>query len=131
MNKKEFESLKETWQTKSMLGIDDLNDRSDRTLLWGYTCDRDRWHVYIKNGEIHTVMYDYPDKLIIHRVCCNSNAPEDWVPNKRLYPEACDYEFCTLLKRYGIHLSFTIWNDDRKHKQYHGKILSELKHASN
>jgi hypothetical protein len=131
MNKKEFESLKETWQTKPILGIDDLEDQSERTLLWGYTCERDSWHVYLKDGEIHAVMYDYPDILKYHDFRCASDNPKDWIPNKRLYPEACDYEFCKLLKEYGCYLPFTTWNDDREPKQYHGKILSELKNASN
>ena len=27
----------------------------DRTLLYGYTCDRKTFHVYLKDKEIHTV----------------------------------------------------------------------------
>ena len=35
----------------------------------------------------------------------------DFVPDKRLYPERCDYNFCRLLKEKGIHLPFTTWDD--------------------
>lgn len=127
MNKSEYELLKVVWRDKPILGLDDLSDTSNRTLLWGYTCERDSWHVYIEDGEIHTVMYGYNDMLKHYHSCCATDNPSDWIPDKRLYPEACDYEFCKLLKEYGYSLPFTTWNDDRAAQQYHGKTLSELK----
>jgi hypothetical protein len=39
-------------------------------------------------------------------VDCN----EDFVPDKRLYPARCDFEFCCALKRLGIDLPFTNFN---------------------
>lgn len=35
----------------------------------------------------------------------------DYVPDKRLYPERCDYNFCLLLKERGVHLPFTTWTE--------------------
>ena len=37
---------------KPVLSAEDLKDKSDRTLLYGYTCDRDTWHVYLEDGKI-------------------------------------------------------------------------------
>ncbi|WP_316207486.1 hypothetical protein [Bradyrhizobium sp. SZCCHNR3118] len=31
------------------------------------------------------------------------------VPNKRLYPEACDFDFCMKLAALGVHLPFTTY----------------------
>ena len=35
----------------------------------------------------------------------------DYVPDKRLYPEKCDYHFCKLLKEKGIDLPFTTFSE--------------------
>lgn len=29
----------------------------DRTLLYGYDCDRATWHIYQKDGELHRAVY--------------------------------------------------------------------------
>jgi hypothetical protein len=122
MNKEEYESFlqKEKEHREIIINHEFLRNKTDRTLLYGYTLDRDTWHVYIKNLEIHTVIYGYqqtPKEVVI-----KSN--QDFVPDKRLYPETCDYEFCAILKRIGIeNLPFTAFNDLREPKQYYGKIL--------
>lgn len=81
---------------------EDLNPFfNDRTLLYGYTCDRKTFHVYLKDKEIHTVFYDIsyeekdPNPIKMAEVHVMSN--RDYIPDKRLYPEACDYQFCKLL----------------------------------
>ena len=35
----------------------------------------------------------------------------DYVADKRLYPERCDFEFCKRLTEKGIRLPFTVWNE--------------------
>ena len=61
----------------------------DRTLLYGYTCDRKTFHVYLKDKEIHTVLYDIsydgkiPKPINMTEVHVMSN--RDYVPDKRLY----------------------------------------------
>ena len=110
MYKIEYEMLND----HSLVTINKLKDKSDRTLLYGYTCERDTWHVYIKDGIIHTAIYKCKESLIERRV--NDNF--DYVPDKRLYPECCDYEFCTLLNEKGVNLPFTTWQD-RKEVNYH------------
>ena len=46
----------------------------------------------------------------------------EFIPDKRLYPESCDYEFCCLLKERGITLPFTRfdkegnWQDPELHR---------------
>ena len=87
----------------------------NKTLLYGYTCERETFHVYIKNEEIHTVIYNTeysrgkatPKNM--RELTIKSN--HDYVPDKRLYPERCDYNFCKLLKEKGVYLPFTTWSE--------------------
>ena len=102
----------------------------DRTLLYGYTCDRKTFHVYLKNMEIHTVTYNVdhsgnkprPNNMTEISVLSN----RDFVPNKRLYPEACDYAFCKLLKNANIYLPFTSFNENRPKKDFYGFTLQDI-----
>lgn len=102
----------------------------DKTLLYGYTCERETFHVYVKNKEIYVVVYDNDystDKVKpknMRQIIVKSN--RDYVPDKRLYPERCEYHFCRMLKEKGIELPFTTWSDnvdlDRK---YYGFTLED------
>jgi hypothetical protein len=100
----------------------DLLNKADRTLLYGFTCDRSTWHVYLKDGEIHTVMY--MDKKDIQEIPVTSN--NGYLPDKRLYPERCDFEFCSFLKNLGCILPFTTWTDlpmELQKKKFYGETL--------
>ncbi len=114
-------------EKEEILSIDHLINKEDRTLLYGYTCDRETWHVYLKHKKIHAIKYKnnyirkcpvYVEKILI---CDNS----DYIPNKRLYPTACDYEFCMRLKERGYELPFTS-PDDREKTQYYGYTLEDV-----
>lgn len=50
MNKEEYGYIIDL-QLKGVSPVDvyDLDNKNDRTLLYGYTCDRDTFHVYIKD----------------------------------------------------------------------------------
>lgn len=120
MKNYEFEQLKAVEEVKeAVLTSNSLINKEDRTLLYGYTCDRETWHVYIENNQIHTVKYKSQDNPHILSIKTN----EDYVPNKRLYPAKCDLEFCSLLKQKGIRLPFTTWENNVEEKQYYGKII--------
>ena len=102
----------------------------DRTLLYGYTCERETFHVYLKNGKIYTVAYknDFSTGVAkpknMRQIIVSSNF--DYIPDKRLYPERCEYNFCVLLKERGIHLPFTAWNGDIDTAvRYHGFTLED------
>ncbi|GAA4879688.1 hypothetical protein GCM10023310_69830 [Paenibacillus vulneris] len=119
MKKEEYEKLTSTQEAKNIITCDDLSEKSGRTLLYGYTCERETWHVYLKHGQIVKVIYNYNNVPKKFEVTDN----REFVPDKRLYPERCDYEFCALLKQRGIDLPFTIWTDDVEEKQYYGEVL--------
>jgi hypothetical protein len=107
MTEQEYKAIRTMQEPKKMIGP--LVGFSDRTLLYGYDCDRRTWHVYQEDGHIHRAVYitsnRQPD---IYERNCELDA-ETLVPNKRLYPEACDYMFCERLKALGIYLSFTTY----------------------
>lgn len=122
MKKAEYMMLLEKQNASSLITVDDLADKSDRTLLYGYTCMRDTWHVYIKFGRIFTVVYCFGEDP--EEVSVQENS--EFVPNKRLYPERCDFEFCELLKSKDIYLPFTIWERDEPEKDcppWHGLTM--------
>ena len=128
MNKEEYGKIIDL-QLKNIPTVqaEDLLDTTDRTLLYGYTCDRDTFHVYIKNIKIHAVTYrtDYENNApnFMEEIQVVKN--DDYIPNKRLYPETCDYEFCEKLKKLGYDLPFTIWSDGRPEAQFYGFTLED------
>lgn len=106
----------------------DLGNKTPRTLLWGYTTDRYSFHVYLdEHAVIHKVIYLYDDTLVLHLTESNIESNEGWVPSKRLYPEACDAEFCRLLIERGLQLPFTAYNETRElGHSFYGKKKAEL-----
>ena len=104
----------------------------DRTLLYGYTCARETFHVYIKDEQIYTVVYNteysrgVPKPVNMRQIEIKSN--HDYVPDKRLYPERCDYHFCLLLKEKGIDLPFTVYTKEVEDtsQTYFGFTLEDL-----
>jgi hypothetical protein len=119
MNKEQFHDLTDMTEINKFITGSDLKDVTNRTLLYGYTCARDTWHVYLKNGHITTVVYKHDEKPTLVEVVENRY----YIPSKRLYPECCDYEFCKLLKEKEEYLPFTTWQDRPEQKQYWGETL--------
>ena len=133
MNLLEYETLKSLEAEKErVICVDDLKPHlKERTLLYGFTCERETFHVYLKNDEIHIVVYhnDYSGDVAkpkcMREITATSNY--SFVPDKRLYPEACDYKFCKLLKSRDIYLPFTTWNENRETKDFYGFTLEDTK----
>ena len=134
MTELEFKILNELGDDKhQVLTIRELLNKDERTLLYGYTCSRKTFHVYLKNGKITVVKYNnnytngvenvYPENMKEIEITNNC----DFVPDKRLYPEACDYEFCVLLKRRGVNLPFIAMNPERNIKKFYGFTLEDFR----
>lgn len=123
MQKQEFLLLE---KSDNFITEADLSDKSDRTLILGDTCERETFHVYLKNGEIFNIIYKTmgPNGPIgLRSVSITVN--QEYLPDKRIYPEACDYEFCRLLQRAGCFLPFTYCDDDAhfiKQDGYYGYV---------
>lgn len=123
MNQEEFESLIEKSVLPNSISVNDLENQSDRTLIYGYTLDRYTFHVYLLNKLFYLYIYDFERKTV-RTLPGEGNIDIDrCTPSKRAYPEACDAEFCRLVIKNGGHIPFTVFNPDREPKQFHGELL--------
>ena len=97
----------------------------DRTLLYGYTTERKTWHVYQQGGLLHRVIYIGSNPGFEFTEVAEKIDARHLIPNKRLYPEACDFIFCWELNRRDIHLPFTNFGGTKfdLNKQFHGRIM--------
>ncbi|PTH78213.1 hypothetical protein [Aeromonas veronii] len=122
----QYEKIREFEQRSSANAIvgSDLSNQEDRTLLYGYTVERETVHVYLYGGEIFCVTYFYKEEPKLKQITTN----RDYLPNKRAYPEQCDYEFCHLLLKHDQQISFTTFNEEtakKKTGKYMGEVLPE------
>lgn len=110
MNKQELEALATLSAQPRPTLPEALTDKTPRTLLYGYTCDRATWHVYLDEaGLLHKVVYDHNELMWKHE---SGVIPDSQlVPDKRLYPEDCDAEACALLIKAGCRLPFTTFTE--------------------
>lgn len=98
----------------------------DRTLLYGYDVDRNTWHVYVKDKRVYLYAYNYDGACTAGGDTFTSF--QDLIPNKRLYPERCDYEFALwLIRDKGCHMTFLKWDRNLAAniptpKPYHGEV---------
>lgn len=128
MDAKEYELFRSLSVEAPTLSVDDLVDKSDRTLVYGYFSDRTTFHLYLKDGRIHRICYrgsssakDYCtyvkyDKILLD-MC---------YPSKRVYPAMSDFEFCSMLKVRGVWPSYTTFTEVEE-KRFYGFILEDFK----
>lgn len=126
MNADQLEHLNNT--KKKVTSVSAL-DGTTKTLLYGYTTDRDTHHVYQEAGELHLLVYNRDQQLLDHRH--GHDLPIDGItPNKRLYPESCDFDFCLQLKELGVNLPFTNYDPERAEKladrELHGSTAHDF-----
>jgi hypothetical protein len=91
---------------------------ADRTLLYGYDCERRTHHVYLQHGMVYQTIYENGlQGAVVHDRTNWSSSPitllevKTLIPNKRLYPERCDFEFCRWLISYGLEPIFTVFDE--------------------
>lgn len=82
------------------------------TLTYGYNCDKDTIHVYVKDGVIHSVQYSKVngESVIKRHIHGNVLAAETLKPEKRSYPEATLYSFAAQMIKAGVPLSLTTFD---------------------
>jgi hypothetical protein len=122
MTKEELTTLQEA--PSDMVSIYDLFNMNERTLLYGYDFDRNTYHVYLKAGLIHLFIYQY-DGTVIKYEKAEVFPGLELIPPKRIYPETCDLEFCTVLKEKGLNMSFTTFDENRAKATFYGKLMEE------
>jgi hypothetical protein len=127
MNQAEYDNFIKAKQASRYLRGCDLQNKTPRTLIYGYTCDRHTFHVYLDgNGLLNRVIYDSDRFLVSHADESAALEASNYSPEKRAYPEACDLEFCQLLSQSGVEIPFTAFSEDRKAADWYGLRLEEL-----
>lgn len=137
MNEKQLEIL----TRPSKIKVDDLENKSDRTLMYGSFSMADGilgYHLYLETEMFHFTVYLVKSKQDYE---LNTGKPlksfkyRDEITTEQFlrdildfHPECCDYEFCSLLKSKGIDIDFfTEFDKDRPNKKYYGIKYEELK----
>lgn len=135
MNQQELETLNSTQDHPRLISSNDLVNKEPRTLLYGYTCNRDTWHVYLdEHQDIHVVTYNSRHLMLSHTSGTAGGVTENsgFLPDKRLYPESCDFEFCRLLVKEREDLPFTNYDPETHGKRtaksiYDGLTAADLR----
>jgi len=144
MNKKQLEIL----QRDPKLKIEDLENVSDRTLLFGSYFFKlgDEiivYHLYIENEMFHFTFYEYKTnknyqsnntckyktsvKSFKYREDIKSEMFIFDVNEQKFDPFCSDYEFCEYLKLKGIVLLFKPLDEETPVKKFYGILYPELK----
>jgi hypothetical protein len=125
LNEQEYAALLQYRATPERLSAKMLHNRRRRTLIWGYDTERHSFHVYIGNDDkLHIVSYTSEGYLLSHKTE-DAASPQEYVPNKRVYPAACDVQFCRLLVGADVRIPYTTF-EARPEQDFHGKQLEEL-----
>lgn len=132
MNAEQFANLREAQVKVEVVSVTELEHQGrDRTLLYGYTGDRDTFHVYLKDRKICVTAYKNhygrePDEV---RLTASDDHLKFYnIPSGHVYPSACDEQFCRLLLSKGYSLSFRSF-EEREEKPFHGKLIEDLSEA--
>lgn len=124
MNREQFEEFKKPQEVGLVRASDFIG--VDRTLLYGYTCTRETWHVYLKGGLIHVLVYTATGETVSHK------KTEEWdpaslVPDKRVYPESTDPVLARALKSVVDVPYMGVFDDERykvtRNLLFHGKTV--------
>lgn len=103
-----------------------LENNTPRTLAYGFTTDRETFHAYLaEDGNVVRVIYDHDGLLVDIKTEVDGLLMTECVPNKRMYPERCDFEFCQLLMARQVYLPFTMYKMLAQETWY-GKKLEDL-----
>ena len=101
MNVIEYNKLYEPREIeKVLISINDLpridGELYSGTLLYGYTIDRETFHVYAKDGILHAITYDVNKKVVKH-VQGKEIETLECRPSKRAYGDDTQYFFVKML----------------------------------
>lgn len=102
-----------------------LSDKSDHTLIYGYTFTRDTFHAYLKGGRLFRIIYDNNHlKDVAGQEELSAYSLLN--PVKRVCPETCDSEFCKMIELAGTDIPYTTYNDEREHMAMYGKTAEDF-----
>lgn len=129
MNKSEYETYCVEGR-KDPVHVIDMSEvpGEDRTLVYGYTTQRNTFHVYKADGQLHVLIYDQDNRKVWYEADTSIQS-ERCVPDKRAYPERCDLGFARLMRERDCALPFTGFDSERTFlgQQFAGLLLDETR----
>lgn len=126
MTQEEYLELSNHWATEPRINVGMLDNKNSRTLIFGYNHDRNTFHLYLEDCKFHLVYYNGNEYIQGSIFTGFDIDPFSCIPDKRTYPDACDFEFCKLIKSFDVSLNCTTFNDKRELKQYYGELIEDL-----
>jgi hypothetical protein len=97
----------------------------DRTLLYGFTCDRATWHVYLDSGQIHLLVYFARSGSLVRHEAREVWPAAELLPDKRVYPESTDHQVAVLLQSRGQHPPYRAFDEARR-----DRLAARLHHGA-
>lgn len=130
MNHDEFDIIREIRASKlspkKIIRTKQLGDDRDRTLLYGCTSEAETFHVYLKDGLIHRLIYSRDNPCISFESGEFLEA-EKLAPSSKAYPERCDTFFVLLMDDSGVEVRLGAFSE-RVYEatlgdQFHGNVV--------
>lgn len=126
MTKQELTQLIAQSSATPMVSIAELPKGFEGTLLYGFTCERHTFHVYVKDEVIHAVTYNFEEEIITHTSGKEVYAGS-CVPDKRVYRQPTHFFFMELLAKKGFTPSVTESNLPEDFNLTTGEFLDHAK----
>ncbi|MFB8290205.1 hypothetical protein [Kitasatospora purpeofusca] len=127
MNLDQWTSLRETPAPIAGVSAAEIGG-PDRTVLFGFTCERLSWHVYLADGQIHLATYDSQTAQVTVHQRREYWPAAELIPDKRVYPESTDWRFAQLMVARAIAVPYRNWDESRARLwaplAFHGLIVS-------
>lgn len=121
MDINQYNALEKGVPKITSIKANELADQSDRTLIYGYTVGRETFHLYLENGTFNRVIYDGDKVFLAGETELDVIELMQCVPDKRVYPERCDFEFCRILKSRDVSIPFTTFNPNVEARAFYGE----------
>ncbi len=121
MDINQYNALEKGVPKITSIKANELADQSDRTLIYGYTVGRETFHLYLENGTFNRVIYDGDKVFLAGETELDAIELMQCVPDKRVYPERCDFEFCRILKSMDVSIPFTTFDPNVEARAFYGE----------
>ena len=108
----------------------------DRTLIYGYTAERDTFHVYVQDGRLHRFVYrQYVDAfIVVSYESAQSMHGTNMVPGKAIYWRRSDFDAVWFLAVLDVYMHFKESGPaviERTEKpQFEGVVYDPEKHTT-
>lgn len=124
MHLSEYLALHATAEQQPTLSATEITG-PDRTLLYGFTCDKATWHVDLDSGQIHLLVYFARSGSVVRHEAREVWPAAELLPDKRLYPESTDHQVAVLLQARGLRPPYRAFDEARR-----GRLATRLRHGA-